>query len=139
VPERLAGVDITETGDTRLIEEEIFQRAGRGGEQFSEMHGSEFARKSVSTERRESGALFGRVPCVDSAKVAAVGKAKDAVAQFECDIDVDAIFGLVGPLKEFLCIREPDKLAIEAEMQGEQTTIQNKENVFASTLHTLNA
>jgi hypothetical protein len=75
---------------------------------------------------------------MNAAEMAAVGKAENALAKFECHINVDAIFGLVGPLKKFLCIRKPDKLAIEAEVQGEQAAIQNKENVFASAIHTLN-
>jgi hypothetical protein len=138
MPQRFAGVDIPDTGNACLIEQEILQRSGGSGEQLAEMRGTKCVRKSVGTQCFESRAFFDGVPSMNAAEMAAVRKAENALAEFECHINVNAIFGLVGPLKKFFCIGEPDQLAIEAEVQGEQASIQDQKNVFASAIHALN-
>lgn len=139
VPQRFAGVDIPDAGDARLIEQEVFQRPGRSSEQFAEVRGCEFARKSVSAECGESRTFFGRIPGMNAAKVTAVRESQDAPSRFECDIHVNAIFGLVGPSKELFCIGEPRQLAIEPEVQGEHAAVQDQKNVFASTINLQNS
>ena len=69
-----------------------------------------------------------------AAEMAAVRKAEDTGPEFKCDVDVNAIFGLIGALQEFIRAGKPEELAVEAEMQGQEAAIQNEENVltFAS-------
>jgi hypothetical protein len=44
MPQGLSGIDVADSRDSRLVEEELFQRAFRGGEEFGEPSWSKLGR-----------------------------------------------------------------------------------------------
>jgi len=69
----------------------------------------------------------------------AIGKAEDAIVEFEGDVDVHAVFALVGTLQQLLRVSEPEKLAVEFEMHGQQAAVQDEKNIFTLALDRANA
>ena len=47
---------------------------------------------------------------MNAAEVAAIGEAQDTFVQFQGNIDVHAVFTLVGTLQQFFAIRKPKEL-----------------------------
>jgi hypothetical protein len=99
----------------RLIQQEILQRPLRAGKQFRETHGRKIIGQGV-----------------DAAKVTAVREPKNAVVQFQGDVNVRTVFLLIGAFKKFFRIREPEKLAVQAEVHGQQAAIQRQKDVLAN-------
>ena len=75
---------------------------------------------------------------MNTSEVAAIGEAKDTSVEFESDIDVDAVFALIGALQQFFGICKPEELAVEFEMHGQQAAVQIKKDIFALTLDGMN-
>jgi len=44
MPQRLSGIDVADSRDSRLVEEKLFQRAFGRGEEFGELSGSKLGR-----------------------------------------------------------------------------------------------
>jgi hypothetical protein len=76
---------------------------------------------------------------MNAAEMAAIGEAEDTFIKFEGDINVDAVFSLVGTPQKLPGIPKPQELSIELEMQGQQATVQNKQHIFAFAVHGANA
>jgi len=101
--------------------------------------GREIAREGVNAQDSKPRAFLGGFPCVNAAKVAAIGKTEDTFVQFEGYIHVHSIFTFVGDLQQFFAIRKPEKLAIEAKMHSQQAAVQNKKNIFTFAIDNANA
>src|SRR5882762_2848965 len=129
-PQRFAGVDVADSRDARLVQQEILQRALRTGKQFAESGRCKTARESIFAQPREPRTFFDRFPSVHSAEVAPVRKAENAFVQFESNVHMNAVPRPIRMLQEFLRIQKPHKLAIQAEVHRQQTAIQQQENVF---------
>jgi hypothetical protein len=84
-------------------------------------------------------AVFGELPRVDAAEVAAVGKTENAAVQFECNIHMHKACAIVGTLHQFLRVFEPEELAIEPEVERKQSAVENEEHVFAFAFDSTNA
>src|SRR5207253_826918 len=107
LPQRFARVDVADTSDPRLIQQEVLQRTLGRGEQCGKAVGGEIAREGVDAQGVEARAIINGFPEVKVAKMAAIGEAEDAFVQFEGNIDVHAVFTLVGALPQFLAVRKP--------------------------------
>jgi hypothetical protein len=68
---------------------------------------------------------------VSTAEVSAISETKHALFEFEGDIDVSALFVLVGTLQKFFGVCKPEELAVEFEMHGQQAAIHDEKNIFA--------
>src|SRR5258708_22306529 len=71
--------------------------------------------------------------------MAAIGKAEGTFVQFESNINVHAMFALVGTLQRFLAICKPKKLAVEPEVHRQQPAVQHKKHIFAFATNGANA
>ena len=90
VPERFAGVDIADAGDTSLVEQKILEGTLRRSQELGESGGGEIAGNGIQTQTGESGTGPFRFPGLNSAEMARVGKTENATVQFEGNIDMDA-------------------------------------------------
>ncbi len=124
-----------------LVEKKFFDWASGGGEKFCEIGGSEIGRDGVHPEAGDGGAGFDGVVDEDAAEVAAVGETEDAFVEFEGDVHVNVSgrFFFVGDGEHFFCVGEPEKLAIEFEMESDDAAIELKPEVFSVALDELDA
>ena len=68
---------------------------------------------------------------MNAAEMATIGETENAFVQLESNVHVRAGFAHVGAFQQFFAIREPQKLAIEFEMHGQEATVQSEENIFS--------
>ncbi len=102
------------------------------------MRRAEFGRERVDAQFLKSGTLFDRIPAMDTAELAAIGEAEHAFVQLERNVDVHAVFKLIGAEEEDLCSGKPEELAIEAKMKREQSAVEVEKQVFPAALDSLN-
>src|SRR6266478_8351764 len=131
VPQRFARIDIPDSRDVGLVQEEIFQRAFRTGKQFAESDRCETAREGVNSQLSKPAAFCGGVPGVHAAEMAAVRKAENSLLQFQGDIHMNAAFRAVGAPQKFFRIRKPDELTIQAEVHGQQAAVQKQKDILS--------
>ncbi len=131
VPHGFAGVDVADTADAGLIEKKFFERAAGLGEELGEKSRGEFFCESVYAERFEAARGFAGFEEVDAAEVATIGETEDAAIEFKGDVNVDVVGRAVGFGFEIARGGEPEKLAVEAEMQGEESAIELEKKIFA--------
>jgi len=131
VPHGFGGVDIADAGDASLIEKKLLERAARRGEERFEKLRREFAGKRVNAERLNAGAGFARSEKMNAAEVAAIGETEDAAVKFQCNIDVNFVRGTVGAGEQVLGGVEPQKPAVEAEVNGEDAAVKFDDEIFS--------
>src|SRR5215472_2332717 len=123
MPKRFAGVDIAETGDARLVKEEIFERPHGCGKQVAETRRRELARKGVHAQGSKPGAVVQRIECIHPAEMAPVRKSEHPISELKCHINMDAVLASIGAFEEFLCAGKPQKLPIEAEVERQHALV----------------
>lgn len=74
-----------------------------------------------------------------SAEVTAIGEAQDTLVQFECHVDVNAGFAVVGSFEQLLRVCKPKPLTIQAEVHGEHAAVEREKHKFAFAVHGSNA
>ena len=130
VPERFAGIDVSNSSDTGLVQQEIFQRSFRTGKQFAEAARCEIGRERINAQPCQPAAFCGRVPRVHTAKMALVRKPENSLLQFQGDIHMNTASHAVGASQKFLRIREPDELAIETKVHRKQAAAQKQKHIL---------
>ena len=125
MPKRFTGVNVPQSGDARLVKEEIFQRTHGRGEQVAKSRRRKFRRQSIHSQRGKAGNLFGWAERIDAAEMAAICESQNAFLQFERDIDVNAILSGVGAFEQLARIPEPDELTIETKVERDQTAVKD--------------
>ena len=138
MPQRLSGIDVADSRDSRLVEKELFQPAFGGGEQFGEPSWPKLGRKCIDAQFSKCGTLVNRIPAMNAAELAAIREAENAFVQFERHVDVHAVFELIRTLEEFLRPAEPNQLTIEAEVERKQAALEVQEQVFPPALDSSN-
>jgi len=123
VPEGFAGIDVADTCDAGLIEEKFFDGAFGSCEESCEFLDGETGGDGVDAEAGYGGVGFGGLPDLNAAEMAAIGETEDAFVEFEGYVNVDAsfVFGLVGFGQEFFGVGEPEELAVEFEVEGDNS------------------
>lgn len=91
VPHRFAGVDVADSRDTRLVQQEFLERAARGSKKAGEVPRSEFFREGINTQGFETCTIFSGFEKMNAAEVTAIGKTEDAAVEFEGHVDVDVV------------------------------------------------
>src|SRR5580692_902302 len=86
VPKRFTRIDIANSRDVGLVEQELFQRTPGSCEQFAEPGDSKPARKRIDPKAHKAGARIGRFPGMDAAEMAPIRKAQDSFVQFERNV-----------------------------------------------------
>jgi hypothetical protein len=71
--------------------------------------------------------------------MAAIGETENTFVEFESDVNVDAGVFLIGDFKHFFGVGEPEKLAIELEMQSDDATRESKPEIFSLSLNGLDS
>lgn len=132
MPQRFAGIDVADTGDTSLVEKEFLQWALGASQEAMEFLRGEIRRKGVDTEHFERWAGFAGRPEVQAAEMALVGEAEDSFGEFKGNVDVDAVdLVVIGALQELAWGIEPDEVAVEAEVHFDEAVIEGEEEIFA--------
>src|SRR6266446_7109309 len=139
VPQRFARIDIPDSRDVRLVQQEIFQRALRTVKQFAESDRRETARERVNAQLRKPGAFCGGVPSVHPAEMAPVCKPENSLLQFQGDIHMNAAFRAVGAPQKFLRMRKPDEPAIQTEVHCQQAAVQKQKHILPFALDRSNS
>src|SRR6267143_4652606 len=139
VPQRFAGIDIADSRNVRLVQQEIFQRALRTVKQFAESDWCETARERIDAQNGEPGAFCDGFPSVHSAEMAPVRKPENALLQFQRDIHMNAAFCPVGAHQKFLRIRKPDELAVQTEVHRQQAAVQKQKHILPVALDRSNS
>jgi len=68
---------------------------------------------------------------VYTSKVALIGEAEHTFIEFQGHIHMDTIRQIISAAEKFVGAAKPDELAIEAEVQFEQASIELEQEVFA--------
>src|SRR5262250_2448734 len=76
VPHGFTRIDVADSGDAGLIEQEFFERASRSSQKRSETSRSELFRERIHAERLQSGTRFPRLEKMNTAEMAPICKAK---------------------------------------------------------------
>ena len=63
--------------------------------------------------------------------MASVGESENAAIEFEGDVDVNSGTRLIGDFREFLPVREPEKLPIEFEMERDDGARKFEPKIFS--------
>lgn len=138
MPQRLTRINVAYAGYPRLVEKEVLQRAGRSREQLAKVLGSEFTRKRVHSQGRKPRRILERFPIVHAAKVAAVRKSQYATWQFERHVNMRSVIRPVRAPEHFLCIRKPDQLTVQPEVQANRPASQIQQEVFSFAMNSAN-
>src|SRR5262249_15041084 len=78
VPQGFAGVDIADSGDAGLIQQELLERAPRSRQHGCETSACEFLGERIHPERAQTRAIRVRFEIVDAPEMAAIGKTDNA-------------------------------------------------------------
>ena len=90
-----------------------------------------FSGERVNAEGAKAAAGFARFEKVNATEMTAVGKAKDAVTEFERHVNMNALRLAACFGKQLSGGTEPQEPAIEAEVDDEDAAVQFEQQVFA--------
>jgi hypothetical protein len=140
MPQRLAGIDVANPCDVRLVQQEIFQGSPGPGEQFAQSRRGKLGRECIKPQRCKTGAIIRGFPRMDTAEMAPIRKPQYSLIQFEGDVHMGTVLAPIGASQKILCFGEPQELAIESEVHREQTVvIQMQYHVLSFTIDSSNA
>src|SRR5712692_2685385 len=75
---------------------------------------------------------------MDTGELAAIGEAENAFVQLKRNVHVHPVFRLIGTEEELFCSGEPNELAVEAEVEREEATVEMQVQVFSPAFDSLN-
>lgn len=127
VPHGLARIDVANSGDARLVEQEFFDWTPGSGEEFGKARGSEFFGEGVDAESLQTRTLLARLEKVNPPEMAPIGKSEHATIEFERDVDVDVMGPDVRFGHELLRRRKPEKPPVEAKVENKNASREFKD------------
>ena len=135
MPQRFARIDISEPRDAGLVQQKVFQRPRRCGDQLKESRKSKILRKCIDSERSQPRTVFQTIPGMNAPKMATVREAEYTLRELQRNIHMNSVLLDVRAFQQFSPVQKPYKLPIEPKVHCKQSAIQCQKHIFAFAVH----